>query len=308
MSNSPVVDSTRGSALSNPETYKRDVPMQVWLQSRHLATLMKWIENEGIVGLIRFRSDILKIVVEQLVIHLTESGAVRMIDTAQEAHAILEGRFGVPCNPDDKGKRNTLHNFELDERRHERAGGYAPPESSYERTKPITESKPSTSTKRYTGGPITKEQRKEAEAFRTNFKENQSIELAKQAKKELEEVLAKADVTIHPEFGKVIIPKGVPSGVVTVEIQEKHLKEVEIVKEKEKKEEAEKRKQYKLKVKKEKLQEQMDELDEEIDKPEEDNTPAERSYNDIVADREEKDRLQEEKLSINNDPMFLDKT
>ena len=206
------VDSTRGKAFSNPETYKRDVPMQVWLQSRHLATLMKWIEKEGFVSMVRFRSDILKIVVEQLVIHLTESGAVKMIDTAQEAHAILEGRFGIPCNPQEKGRRNTIHNFELDDRRYERAGGYAtPPEHRMQPTKQKTEA--------VNTGEFREVSMDKVLALRSELETQMKLDEKDEIAEELKDIMANADVTIDANGRRIITPRGIPHSVVTEDVK-----------------------------------------------------------------------------------------
>jgi len=301
------VDSTRGKAFSNPETYKRDVPMQVWLQSRHLATLMKWIETQDHGYLVRFRSDILKIVVEQLVLHLVESGAVEMVDTAQSAHGILEGRFGIPCNPQDKGKRNRIHNFELDSRRYERAGGYAQPEgsptppqySTFESYKNVDDVKKEVvhteRGKKYS--------REEILAIRAEHEALMKIEEKKEIDKDLADVMANADVSVCPDTGrKIITPRGVPKSVVTEDVYKKHLMEEAERDAKFKEEEKEKKVQNKLLKKREKLLAELEEIDEVIIEKEDDDTPYERTYDEIVEDRMEKDRIQEDKLKLENDP------
>jgi hypothetical protein len=114
-----VEDSTKGRSRVNPRKYKRDVLMQVWLQSRHLATLLKWLEDEGMF--VRFRSEIVQITLEQVVEHLVSTGVVEMVEYAEDAQKLLE-RFEVKSNIDGRGRggKNTFHNLTLDDRRKSR--------------------------------------------------------------------------------------------------------------------------------------------------------------------------------------------
>lgn len=112
-----VENSTKGSSRIEPRTYKRDVLMQVWMQSRHLATLLKWLDSSGV--LIRFRSEIVQVVIEQVLHHLVDSGEVEMIEFAEGARVMLENRFGAASNPSGRGEKNVYHNLTLDSRRKE---------------------------------------------------------------------------------------------------------------------------------------------------------------------------------------------
>lgn len=116
-------DSTKGMSKINPKTYKRDVLMQVWMQSRHLATLLKWFDNEGVI--VRFRSEIVQRTVEQVVEHLVKNGIVEMVEFSDDAVEILN-RFDASNNPSGRGEKNVLHNLTLDDRRREREERYNP--------------------------------------------------------------------------------------------------------------------------------------------------------------------------------------
>jgi len=111
-------DSTKGaSLLGNPKTYKRDVLVQVWMQSRHLATLLNWLES--IDRKVRFRSEIVQFTVEEIVKHIRDSKVCEVVEYASEARDILKDRFGVESNPKHRGEKNALHNMMLDDRRRE---------------------------------------------------------------------------------------------------------------------------------------------------------------------------------------------
>jgi len=108
-------DSTKGGALLNPKTYKGDVLVQLWIDSRILATLSNWLDNGGMVT--RFMSDVVRTTLEQVVEHLKEQGEVEMVELCRDARDLLKRKYRVDLNPGGKGGRNKLHNLTLDERR-----------------------------------------------------------------------------------------------------------------------------------------------------------------------------------------------
>jgi len=108
-------DSTRGSSVMNPLNYKGDVLVQVWLDSRVIATLGQWLEKCGTYP--RFMSQVVRVPLEALVTQLTEDGEVELIDDTAVARAMLENRFGVKLNRGGRGKKNALHNQILSDRR-----------------------------------------------------------------------------------------------------------------------------------------------------------------------------------------------
>ncbi len=280
-------DTTRGMSKNRPEDYKRDDLVQVWLDSRHLATLLRWIENSGVI--VRFKSEIVRTVIEQVVHHLVDRNEAKMIDTAEQAMDLLKIRFGVDPNPSGRGLKNRKHNLELDGIKAERAGPSPPSHRIHTQTSP---DKPAFDVD---------------EAVKI-YKKLSGEEVRKNIKEEMEVLMASADIHIDEQGRKVITPRGTPRGIVTEEVKAKIDTEREERDAKEKEEEKEKRKQYKLKVKRDKLLAQLDELDEVVEEKEEDDTPAERSYEDILADRVEKDKIQDDKLSMENDPMLDNKT
>ena len=108
-------DSTNGGSLISPVSYKGDVMVQVWMDSRVLATLCKWLESEGEYP--RFLSHVVKIPLEMLADHVVGEGKVKMVDGTAEARMLLEGRFHVNLNKGKRGKKNLLHNVVLSSRR-----------------------------------------------------------------------------------------------------------------------------------------------------------------------------------------------
>lgn len=110
-------DSTKGNSLIKPLNYKGDVLVQVWVDSRVLATLCKWLEGEGVYT--RFMSQVVKRPLEVLAEFVVENEGVERVDDTSEARNMLERRFGVNLNRGEKGKKNVLHNVILSEKRKE---------------------------------------------------------------------------------------------------------------------------------------------------------------------------------------------
>lgn len=110
-------DSTKGNSLIKPLNYKGDVLVQVWVDSRVLATLCKWLEGEGVYT--RFMSQVVKRPLEVLAEFVVENEGVERVDDTSEARSMLEKRFGVNLNRGEKGKKNVLHNVILSEKRKE---------------------------------------------------------------------------------------------------------------------------------------------------------------------------------------------
>ena len=112
-------DSTRGSSLINPLNYKGDVLVQVWMDSRVLATLTNWLEKSGAYP--RFMSESVRRPLESLAAHLVDTGQVEMVDDTVTARALLENRFRVTLNKGERGGKNILHNQILSDKRVELA-------------------------------------------------------------------------------------------------------------------------------------------------------------------------------------------
>ena len=110
-----VKDSTRGNAKIIPLNYKGDVLVQSWIDARKLATLSKWLDEGGYFT--RFLSDIVKIVIDEVVGQLVEGGKCEMVEFSEDARDYLVSKYRVNLNPSNRGKRNMLHNLHLDEMR-----------------------------------------------------------------------------------------------------------------------------------------------------------------------------------------------
>jgi hypothetical protein len=111
-------DTTRGGSILNPRTYKGDVMVQVWLDSRMLATLDTWLVDNG-VGT-RFMSDVVRESLNTLLEYLIKvDDDIKMIDHTTAARDYLTCKFRVNLNPGLRGNKNVLHNKILSEGRKE---------------------------------------------------------------------------------------------------------------------------------------------------------------------------------------------
>lgn len=109
-----IEDTTKGKSYIMPRTYKQDVLVQVWLESRELATFSLWLDSIGCRT--RFLSEVVRESLKLLMGDLIESGEVNMIEDTAEARELLEGIYRVNLNRGDKGKKNALHNLVLSDR------------------------------------------------------------------------------------------------------------------------------------------------------------------------------------------------
>ena len=112
-----TVDSTRGKSMIDPKSYKADVYCQSWLNSRMLATLSVWLDNNGLVT--RHLSDVVRLTMDQVLRHIVDNGSVQLIEDTKEARELLEMKYRVNLNPNNRGEKNLIHNMTLDERRRE---------------------------------------------------------------------------------------------------------------------------------------------------------------------------------------------
>ena len=71
-------DSTKGSSLIQPITYKGDMLTQAWIDSRVIATLVNWMEKNEIYP--RTMSEVARRPLEMLVESLVKNGEVQMIE------------------------------------------------------------------------------------------------------------------------------------------------------------------------------------------------------------------------------------
>lgn len=109
-------DSTKGgSILLNPLNYKGDVLVQVWIDSRVLATLNNWMEKESVYP--RFMSEVVRKPLENLAAQLVDNGDVEIVDDTVIARKMLEQKFRIVLNRGGRGGKNILHNQLLSEKR-----------------------------------------------------------------------------------------------------------------------------------------------------------------------------------------------
>lgn len=110
-------DSTKGQSMINPLNYKGDVLVQVWVDSRVLATLCRWLDKNDCHS--RFMSQVVRRPLEVVADMLVSNREVEMVDSTTEARDMLERRFGVDLNRGGRGSKNVMHNLALDDRRDE---------------------------------------------------------------------------------------------------------------------------------------------------------------------------------------------
>ncbi len=110
---------TKGNSVPNPERYKGDVMTQVWLDSRMLATLSKWLDKDDMIT--RFLSDVIRESMEILVDIVTFDDPELLVDDTDKARFMLSNKYRINLNVKGRGERNLAHNRMLSERRRETA-------------------------------------------------------------------------------------------------------------------------------------------------------------------------------------------
>lgn len=118
-------DSTRGNSAISPEKYKKDIPVQAWMESRYLATLSEWLDkDQDVYSRTRTLSEVLQEGVRLLVEHLVRRGEVDMVDDplAAQNMLVMKYRISIRKGYGARGKNNSIHNQVLTERRREIAG------------------------------------------------------------------------------------------------------------------------------------------------------------------------------------------
>lgn len=128
-------DSTKGSSMINPLNYKGDVLVQVWVDSRVLATLSRWLEDHGTYTV--HMSQVVRRPLEILVDLLTNSGDAELIDNTIEARELLNRRYGIDLNRGGRGTKNIMHNMTLSMRREEIAEAAEKDRRVYDVNRPL---------------------------------------------------------------------------------------------------------------------------------------------------------------------------
>jgi hypothetical protein len=109
-------DCTDGQySVLNPVTFKGDALVQVWIDSRELATISKWLDKTG--NYTRFLSEVVKEGIHMACEDLVRSGEVELVEDTTEARGMLERKYKINLNPNGRGEKNVLHNIILSERK-----------------------------------------------------------------------------------------------------------------------------------------------------------------------------------------------
>ncbi len=130
-----ATDSTKGHSIINPLNYKGDVLVQVWVDSRVLATLCNWLDDKGTYA--RYMSQVVRRPLEVLVDLLVSSGDARLIDNTVEARSMLQKRFGVDLSRGGRGTKNVMHNITLSISREELAESVQREKRVYDVNRPL---------------------------------------------------------------------------------------------------------------------------------------------------------------------------
>ncbi|MBU2685853.1 MAG: hypothetical protein KKF27_21640, partial [Gammaproteobacteria bacterium] len=96
---------------------KGDVLVQVWVDSRVLATLCRWMDAKGEYAM--HMSQAVRRPLEVLAEFLADQGEVEMVDDTAEARSLLSRRFNVDLNRGGRGTKNVMHNLALSDMRGE---------------------------------------------------------------------------------------------------------------------------------------------------------------------------------------------
>lgn len=111
-------DCTDGQfSILNPVTFKGDTLVQVWMDSRELATISKWLDKNG--NYTRFLSEVVKEGIHMICEELVSEGEVALVEDTAEARNMLERKYRINLNPSGRGEKNALHNIILSERKRE---------------------------------------------------------------------------------------------------------------------------------------------------------------------------------------------
>jgi len=105
-----VEDTTKGGSRLMPKSYKSDALVQVWLDSRKLALLSRWIDQDG--PNTRFLSEVVRYTLD-MVVELLQNEGWELGDIAS-SRQMLERKYRTNLNPNGKGKKNLLHNMILE--------------------------------------------------------------------------------------------------------------------------------------------------------------------------------------------------
>jgi len=105
-----VEDTTMGKSKVIPKKYKGDMMLQAWVDSRKVAVVSAWLDQDG--PNTRHMSDVLKLMLDAVVKSIKYEGFdMKGFD---ESRAMLENKYKVDLNPQGRGLKNLRHNMVLE--------------------------------------------------------------------------------------------------------------------------------------------------------------------------------------------------
>lgn len=108
-------DCTYGKfSVLNPIRFKGDALVQVWVDSRELATISEWLDKGNYHT--RFLSEVVKEGLSILCENIVNNNEIEMIEDTAEARMLLEEKYNINLNPNGRGEKNVYHNQILSER------------------------------------------------------------------------------------------------------------------------------------------------------------------------------------------------
>jgi hypothetical protein len=105
-----VEDTTMGKSKVIPKKYKGDMMLQAWVDSRKVAAVSAWLDQDG--PNTRHMSDVLKLMLDAVVKSIKYEGFE--MKSFDESRAMLESKYKVDLNPQGRGLKNLRHNMVLE--------------------------------------------------------------------------------------------------------------------------------------------------------------------------------------------------
>jgi len=100
--------------------YRKDAFVQAWVDRRYVATLIRWLEDQGVPP--RFMSDVVNSTIATMVDALVKQDKVKLVQFTAEADQVISRTIQTKLNPSSRGLKNYKYNLELDDTRFEAIG------------------------------------------------------------------------------------------------------------------------------------------------------------------------------------------
>jgi len=108
--------------------YRKDAFVQAWVDRRYIATLVKWLESEGVPP--RYMADVVNSALVTMVDALVKQDKVSLVQFTSEADQVINRTIQTKLNSSGRGNKNYKYNLELDDARFEALNRPKPTESS----------------------------------------------------------------------------------------------------------------------------------------------------------------------------------